>query len=143
MAGKLFSRALMSLFMDKSAREKYEAIQEVKRRDEAAKSGKPMPAQATTPEPDDDILPETLVRKAIDEAAAELDRKKNLPADRRALIEQALAIQDSKRQLLNDLPQEQREKLIVMAMHAFGTEADARAAKKSQKTPQKTPKKKS
>ncbi len=137
MAGKLFSRALMSLFMDKSAREKYEAIQEVKRRDEAAKSGKPMPPPAAAPEPDDGILPETLVRKAIDEAAAELDRKKNLPADRRALIEQALAIQDSKRQLLDDLPQEQREKLIVMAMHAFGNEADARAAKKSQKTPKK------
>lgn len=134
MAGKLFSRALMSLFMDKSAREKYDAIQEVKRRDDAARTGKPMPPpQPAAPDTDDDILPETLVQKAIDEAAAELDRKKNMPADRRALIEQALAIQDSKRQLLDDLPQEQREKLIVMAMHAFGAEADARAAKKPQK----------
>lgn len=138
MAGKFFSRALMSLFMDKNARDKYDAIQEMKRRDEAVKNGRPVPQPASAaPQADEDILPETLVRKAIDEAAAELDRKKNLPPDRRALIEQALAIQDSKRQLLDDLPTEQREKLIVMAMHAFGAEADARAAKKSSKTPKK------
>lgn len=141
MAGNFLSRALLSIFIDKSAREKFDAIQEVKRRDKAA-SGAPQTAAVTAPPPpddDDDILPETLVQRAIDEAAAELERKKTMPPGRQALIEQALAIQDSKRKLLDDLPREQREKLIVMAMHAFGQEADNRA---QQARKDKTPKKK-
>lgn len=137
MAGKFLSRALMSIFMDKNARQAYDAIQEVKRREKTGDLGDApaaAPARAPqAPDTDDDILPETLVRKAIDEAAAELERKKSLPPDRQALIEQALAIQDSKRALLNDLPKEQREKLIVMAMHAFGAEADKNAKPKKKK----------
>lgn len=139
MAGKFLSRALLSIFMDKSAREKYDAIQTVKRMDKETGRERPetatkaVPAGSPPVDDDDDILPETLVKRAIDEAAAELDRKKNLPPDRRALIEHALSIQDSKRKLLDDLPREQREKLIVMAMHAFGDAADARSAKAPKK----------
>lgn len=131
MAGNFLSRALLSIFIDKSAREKLDAIQEVKRRGKASTvpaPDAPKAPPAAAPD-DDDILPETLVRRAIDEAAAELERKKNLPPGRRALIEEALAIQDSKRKILDDLPVEQREKLMFMAMHAFGQEAGARAAK--------------
>ena len=93
------------------------------------------------PSDDDDldVLPETLVQQAIESASAELERKKNLPPGRQALIEQALSIHDQKTKLLDDLPEEQREKLVVMAMHAFGSsfdekaDADAKKPKKKRK----------
>lgn len=119
MAGNIFSRAVMSLFMDKKARQKYEALQDVKeraRRGELSDTPPPPPVE----DDDDDVLPETLVRQAIDAAASELERKKNLPPGREALIEQALSIHDQKRKMIDELPREQREKLAVMAMHAFG-----------------------
>ena len=130
MAGNIFSRALMSVFMDKKARAKYDAIQESKkaaRSRNAAPLSTPNARPATnTPATDDDndILPETLIHQAIDAASQELERKKNLPPGRQALIEQALSIHDQKTQVLADLPDEQREKLMVMAMHAFGAEVD-------------------
>lgn len=136
MAGNIFSRALLSIFIDKNARKKLDEIQ-------AAKTGKPnkenTPAKAnkkTTHDDDLDVLPETLVQQAIESASAELERKKNLPPGRQALIEQALSIHDQKTKLLEDLPEEQREKLVVMAMHAFGSSFDEKAgidAKKSGK----------
>jgi len=137
MAGNFLKRALLSIFIDKNARDKLEAI-------EAVKKGKPLPRPTTPPvadDDDDDVLPETLVRQAIESASAELERKKNLPPGRAALIEQALAIHDSKSKMLDDLPKEQREKLIVMAMHTFGSSfdekqaADAKQAKKKRKKP--------
>jgi len=132
MAGKFLKRALLSIFIDKNARDKLEAIEAVKR-------GEPIPTPAAPPaaadlDDDDDILPETLVRQAIDSASAELDRKKNLPPGRAALIEQALAIHDDKSKLLDDLPDEQKEKLIVMAMQTFGSSFDEKhAAEANQK----------
>lgn len=137
MAGNFLKRALLSIFIDKSARDKLEAI-------EAVKKGKPLPQPSAVPvsdDDDDDVLPETLVRQAIESASAELERKKNLPPGRAALIEQALAIHDSKSKMLDDLPKEQREKLIVMAMHTFGSSfdekqaADAKQTKKKRKKP--------
>jgi len=136
MAGKFLRRALLSIFIDKNARDKLEAIEAVKR-------GEPVPAPAPPLPVDDDndILPETLVRQAIESASAELDRKKNLPPGRAALIEQALAIHDNQSKLLDDLPEAQREKLIVMAMKTFGSSfdekqaAEAKQAKKKQKKP--------
>lgn len=136
MAGKFLKRALLSIFIDKSARQKLDAIDAVKR---GAKAPPPDAAPVKPQLDDDDVLPETLVRQAIDSASAELDRKKNLPPSRAALIEQALAIHDDKSKLLNDLPEEQREKLIVMAMHTFGSSfdekksADAAQAKKQKR----------
>jgi len=158
MAGNFISRAVLSLFMDKSAREKYTAIQEAKRDARAGKKSKATPEPviepavepAAAPNDDDisdlDVLPETLVKQAIDAAAEELERKKNMPPGRQALIEQALTIQDRQRKLLDDLPKEQREKLQLMAMHAFGADMDAKkAAKKTakKKPPLKKPLKKS
>lgn len=141
MAGKFLSRAFLSLFMDKRAREKFEKLQAVKKggkKSVAPTSPGPAVAAANT---DDglDILPETLIQRAIDSATAELERKKNLPPDRQALIEQALSIHDHQTKLLDDLPKDQREKLIVMAMHAFGAAADEKkvGAKKPTKKRQK------
>ncbi len=141
MAGNIFSRALLSIFIDKNARKKLDEIQ-------AAKNGKAVkdnaPAKTSkqpTRDDDLDVLPETLIQQAIDSASAELERKKNLPPGRQALIEQALSIHDQKTKLLDDLPEEQREKLVVMAMHAFGSSfdekagADAKKPKKKRKKP--------
>lgn len=133
MAGNFFKRALLSIFIDKSARQKLDEI-------EAAKRGARAPEPAAPPtatDNADDILPETLVRQAIDSASAELARKKNLPPDRAALIEQALAIHDDKSKLLNDLPEEQREKLIVMAMHTFGSSFDEKKAAETKQVKKK------
>jgi len=140
MAGNIFSRALLSIFIDKNARKKLDEIN-------AAKNGKSndpkTPAKARQDSQDDDldVLPETLVQQAIESASAELERKKNLPPGRQALIEQALSIHDQKTKLLEDLPEEQREKLVVMAMHAFGSSFDEKAeadAKKPKKKRKKT-----
>ncbi len=135
MAGNIFSRALMSVFMDKKARAKYDAIQESKK---AARTRKAAPMEAPNAQPatrgpdvagdDNDVLPETLIHHAIEAAAQELERKKNLPPDRQALIEHALAVHDAKTEVLADLPDAQREKLMVMAMHAFGAEVEGKTA---------------
>jgi hypothetical protein len=135
MAGNILSRALLSIFMDKEARAKYDALQKVKRQAADGTLGKepiptPPPPAADT-DGDLDILPETLVQRAIEEAGRELERKKNLPPERRALIEQALSIHDQKSALLDDLPKEQREKLVLMAMHAFGDALDSGKSKKT------------
>ena len=103
MAGNFISRAVLSIFMDKAAREKYTAIQD-----------------------------------AIDAASEELERKKNIPPGRQALIEQALTIQDQQRKVFDDLPKEQREKLQVMAMHAFGGEMGAKQTGKKKKARKKS-----
>lgn len=133
MAGNFFKRALLSIFIDKSARQKLDEIEAAKR---GARAPEPT-APPTATDDADDILPETLVRQAIDSASAELARKKNLPPDRAALIEQALAIHDDKSKLLNDLPEEQREKLIVMAMHTFGSSFDEKKAAETKQVKKK------
>ena len=130
MAGNIFSRALLSIFMDKSARQKLDAINDAKSdkktTGQARKSAK---TKQKTPDAADDVLPETLIQQAIGQAEAELDRKKRLPPDRQALIEQALSIHDQQSQILDELPKEQREKLMVMALHAFGEINDQGEAK--------------
>ncbi|MGJ3258615.1 MAG: hypothetical protein ACFE0S_03340 [Rhodospirillales bacterium] len=136
MAGNFFKRALLSIFIDKSARQKLDAIEAAKRGNRAPEPAAPPPA-TDDPGDADDVLPETLVRQAIDSASAELARKKNLPPDRAALIEQALAIHDDKSKLLSDLPEEQREKLIVMAMHTFGSSFDEKKAADAKQTKKK------
>ncbi|MFB0951144.1 MAG: hypothetical protein QMB02_00010 [Rhodospirillales bacterium] len=141
MAGNIFSRVLLSIFIDKNARKKLDEIQAAKNCT-LKKSIAPAKANKKSADNDDlDVLPETLVQQAIDSASAELERKKNLPPGRQALIEQALSIHDQKTKLLDDLPKEQREKLVVMAMHAFGSsfdekaDADAKKPKKKHKRP--------
>ena len=108
----------------------------VKNRSPAAKSA-PKSAPESEEVSDLDVLPETLIQQAIDAAADELERKKNIPPDRQALIEQALIIQDQQRKVFDDLPKEQREKLQVMAMHAFGGAMDQKQTGKKNKARKK------
>lgn len=120
MAGNIFSRALLSVFMDKSARQKLDAINEVKAAKKKPSQKKSAPKPQKSSDPVDDVLPESLIQQAIGQAEEELDRKKRLPPNRQALIEQALSIHDEQSRILDELPKEQREKLMVMALHAFG-----------------------
>lgn len=120
MAGNIFSRALLSIFMDKSARQKLDAINEVKAGKNKSTSKKAVSKTQKSSGPADDVLPESLIQQAIGQAEEELDRKKRLPPNRQVLIEQALSIHDQQSKILDELPKEQREKLMVMALHAFG-----------------------
>ena len=129
MAGNIFSRALLSIFIDKSARQKLDAINEAKSGKTKRGAEKSVSTNKKTEDPADEVLPDTLIQQAIGQAEEELDRKKRLPPDRQALIEQALSIHDQQSKILDELPKEQREKLMVMALHAFGELDDQGAPK--------------
>lgn len=55
----------------------------------------------------------------LDKAREALAKKAAGPMDRKALIEQALAIQQTQAKMLDKLPDETRQKLRAMAMKAF------------------------
>lgn len=159
MIKKFVSRALLSMVMDKKARETLEKRRAGKAGPEAApasgkgdgrkaKSAKPATAtQAPAPPGDDllDDLPETLIRQAIDEAEREITRKKTAagtgPGSERArLIQEALDIQKRQSKLLDELPQAQREKLVVMAHQALIGDVEKAQAARARKTKKKPPK---
>jgi len=151
MLKKFVSNALLSVVMDKKARQKLQAVKEAKTRGQSTTETVPDSAgtaatRATTnPEkselearadrygamlagaapPSGDAVdenPADLVRQALESAEAELankrDRKPMTP-ERQALIDQAMAIHRSKSHILDDLDDESREKLYVMAMEAL------------------------
>lgn len=55
----------------------------------------------------------------LDRAKDTLDKRAAVPADRKKLIEQALAIQQTQSKMLDKLPEETRQKLRALAMKAF------------------------
>lgn len=55
----------------------------------------------------------------LDRAKDSLDKRAAVPADRKKLIEQALAIQQTQAKMLDKLPEETRLKLRALAMKAF------------------------
>ena len=55
----------------------------------------------------------------LDRAKDTLDKRAAVPADRKKLIEQALAIQQTQAKMLDKLPEETRQKLRALAMKAF------------------------
>ncbi len=88
-----------------------------------SKPAAPTPTVAPKPPssgPADDTA--MLVRQALDSAEAELTHRQNrksMSPERQALIENALAIHRSKAHILDDLDEDQREKLYVMAMQTL------------------------
>jgi hypothetical protein len=147
MIKKLVSNALLSMVMDKKAREKFNAVQDDKRRKrdglapaERANNAPDQPAATanTTPAPTpgrepasafsasppraDDDDPEALIREALESAELELIEKRNkkpMTSERQALIDQAMAIHNSKSHILDELDPEHREKLTFMALKAL------------------------
>lgn len=113
MIKKLFSKALLSVVMDKNARERLETVS---RQREALKAQAAENAARPQPEPE---LTREQVLDSLRDAAEGLKEKKEMTPDRRALIEQAMAVQRSKEHVLNELSKEQRDKLYVVAMKSL------------------------
>lgn len=107
MIKKIVSKALLSVVMDKKARDKLETIKEqsAKPTDTPAKSDPENPAEA---------------RAALEQAEQELAEKPKRSAERIALVEQAMALRQKQSKLLDDLSPGERRKLQAMAMEAFG-----------------------
>ena len=143
MIKKLVSNALLSIVMDKKAREKYNAVKEAKRLE---REDHPLPDRAnasptqltestiptstpgrapefsSSPPRADDDDPEALIREALESAELELIEKRNkkpMTSERQALIDQAMAIHNSKSHILDELDPEHREKLTFMALKAL------------------------
>ncbi len=148
MIKKFFSRALLSVVMDKSARQKLDAMQDPDGTSAAplpAKSAKEKKSKPRPPRPpDDDMLdglPESLIQHAVDEARREARVPPptsgragpggQVSAERQKLLDEAMAVHRKQSKLLDDLPEEQRERLTVMAMTAFGDAHTKRKKKKS------------
>jgi hypothetical protein len=67
----------------------------------------------------DKPAPKVSAGAKLDKAREALAKKANAPMDRKALIEQALAIQQTQAKMLDKLPEATRNKLRDMALKAF------------------------
>jgi len=112
MIKKLFSKALLSVVMDKDARDRLETVSRQREALKAQAAANPPPE--TEPE-----LTREQVLDSLRDAAEGLKEKKEMTPDRRALIEQAMAVQRSKEHVLSELSKEQRDKLYVVAMKSL------------------------
>jgi hypothetical protein len=143
MIKKFMSKALLSIFMDKKARTTLDKARAKKKQPEALLEMKSAEASPETKpsgalsesEPDqlsemdyDEIT--ALIRDSLDAAEHEvinnkkkaLDEKSKSTANpsRQDLINKALAIHKSQSHIFDDLPEDQRHKLKLIAFQAFG-----------------------
>ena len=123
---KLFSKALLSVVMDKSARENLKHKRIIKKAREISSGEGP----GETPEVED---PQELIAASLKAAEEELASKPEMTPDRRALIQKALAVQRSQAHLLESLSEEQREKLYVVAMRSLKSDPGAMVRKNTPK----------
>ena len=126
------SDALLSVIMDKKARQKLGAARKTKSNaTPRSERSNTQDHQQTNAAPqarfdpieimDSDEI-NSLIRDTLDAAELEIEEKKTKHTanpDRQALIDSALAIHKSKRHIIDELPEEQRQKLQVMATKAF------------------------
>ena len=143
MIKKFMSKALLSIFMDKKARTTLDKARAKRKQPDASLEMKPAKASPETKpsgtlsqsEPDplsemdyDEIT--ALIRDSLDAAEHEviynkkkaLDKKSTSTANpsRQDLINKALAIHKSQSHIFDDLPEDQRQKLKLIAFQAFG-----------------------
>ncbi len=109
---KFVSKALLSVVMDKSARDKLEAARKVKdekaeKPDAATAANTPTGKPALTPSP-----------KTLKRAPREMT------PERRALIQEALDIQRSKDHIFDNLSDDAKAKLLIAAVKAMGIPPD-------------------
>ncbi|WP_132938785.1 hypothetical protein [Varunaivibrio sulfuroxidans] len=112
MMKKTVSNALLSLFMDKSAREKLNRVKTSARTSSTPSLSTPPPPRVPTAPPRP---------PATDDAHAHLDEKlenakRTLTSDRRALIRSALKIQRDQAKMLNEIDAEDRDRLRAIAL---------------------------
>ena len=63
--------------------------------------------------------PKTSAGANLERAKAALDKRANVPTDRKELIQRALAVHQTQSKLLDRLPDETRQRLRAMALKAF------------------------
>ena len=108
-------KTLMSLFLDKRAREAIEAQGKTRAKTPATP---PTPAPAAPP-PTPEPHPSREELNARLEQAADASAKRAASPGRQQLIQQALKVRAAKAKMLDELPQEQRLKLQAMAQMSF------------------------
>jgi len=111
MLKKVFSKALLSVVMDKKARSALDAAKERAKKAPAA-APEALPASA------EELR--VAARQALESAEKELASKPKLTGERKALIQQALAVRKQKTKILDELGPDQKIKLQAMALEAFG-----------------------
>jgi len=111
-------KALMSLLLDKKAREALEAKAAAPRpatqhvpQTPPQQPGQAAPAQAPHPSQEE-------IYARLDEAQQASTNRANTP-DRQRLIQEALKVRANKAKMLEELPEEQRRRLQAMAMMSF------------------------
>ncbi|MEQ8804792.1 MAG: hypothetical protein RLO05_08875 [Rhodospirillales bacterium] len=112
MLKKVFSKALLSVVMDKKARSTLDAAKE------RAKKAPPAAASEALPASAEELR--VAARQALESAEKELASKPKLTGERKALIQQALAVRKQKTKILDELGPDQKIKLQAMALEAFG-----------------------
>ena len=118
MIKKLISDALLSVVLDKKARDKLKRNKGVEG-EVTSNTG-----ARTNPKTRENHQNE--VWKALDFAQRKVATRGEATPERRALIQQAISILRSKTALLDDLSQEQRDKLYVIAMKTFRLDPTAK-----------------
>ena len=135
----LLKKALLSMFVDKNGRAALEAYRETQKLDRVApavardgRTGDRTPPAAapnaarSAPAPRPPVrtdtggeMEETIARANIEMAQRAREAERNRTGDRRALIASAMATHRDKRQTLDELDDETRVKLTMMALAAF------------------------
>ncbi|OHC78831.1 MAG: hypothetical protein A3B62_05010 [Rhodospirillales bacterium RIFCSPLOWO2_01_FULL_65_14] len=130
MIKNLVSKALLSIVMDKNARERLENRQKLKKAVETIEAVK---SDAAPPEetagsgmPGDTDEVRALIQASIEAAEEEFKTKPRLTPERQALINQALNVQREKMHVFDGLTQEQREKLYVVALKSLKPDRDVK-----------------
>ena len=124
---KFVSNALLSVVVDKKARDKISAAKGPKPTPRPNGENQSIPSMTLRMEDDS----KALIHEALASAKEELlhQQKPNykgkpITPERAALIEQAMAIRRSKLYILDELTQDQRNKLTHMAIQALNDQTD-------------------
>ena len=142
------SNTLLSVVVDKKARDKMNAVNKrksiptssddeldiprmVPEKNAVPKSSLEQSAISHQPAHLQENDPEVLIHEALESTEEELLRKQSpahmdnpITPERAALIEHAMAIRRSKLYILDELTQDQRDKLTYMAMQALNDQVD-------------------
>jgi len=129
MIKNFLSKALLSVVMDKSARENLQTKQKFKKVYKDIATGAPPRCKnphrhLPLPDPLDSLSPEDtrqLVLDSLKAAEEDLGAKPELTTERQALIQQALAVHQNKVHILDDISEEQRQKLTFLALLSLKT----------------------
>lgn len=124
MIKKLVSKVLLSVVMDKNARDRLETRKERKPARKAPPPASPKAPSVAPPQAAETEETHQLIMDVLRAAEQELTEKRDMTPDRQALIRQALDLQRSKAHVLDDLSREEREKLYVVALKSLEAEPE-------------------